>query len=76
MNKEQITSPCISSCKTDPRTGFCYGGGRTDAEKKTWKEEKTTVIWKKEKLPNLILTEKFLWMNVLKKIHQNLVQIN
>ena len=55
MNKEQITSPCISICKTDPRTGFCYGCGRTDAEKKTWKEEKTTVIWKKENLNKLML---------------------
>ena len=48
MNKKQITSPCISICKTDPRTGFCYGCGRTNEEKKIWKEEKTTVVWKEE----------------------------
>ena len=27
-------SPCISICKTDPVTGFCYGCGRTNEEKK------------------------------------------
>ncbi len=54
MNKKQITSPCISICKTDPRTGFCYGCGRTDEEKKIWKEEKTTVAWKKENIKQLI----------------------
>ena len=48
--KEQITSPCISICRTDPRTGFCYGCARTDKEKKIWKEEKTSIIWKKENL--------------------------
>ena len=32
-------SPCISICKTDPKTGFCYGCGRTNNEKKIWKEE-------------------------------------
>ena len=28
-----VVSPCISICKTDPDTGFCYGCGRTDEEK-------------------------------------------
>ena len=27
-------SPCISICKTDPVTGFCYGCARTNEEKK------------------------------------------
>ena len=43
-------SPCISICKTDPKTGFCYGCGRTDEEKKNWKDEKTTNEWKKNNL--------------------------
>ena len=34
MNEENIISPCISVCKTDPVSGFCYGCGRTDEEKK------------------------------------------
>ena len=39
-------SPCISVCKTDPETGFCYGCGRTDEEKSIWKDENTSVDWK------------------------------
>ena len=41
-----IISPCISICKTDPVTGFCYGCGRTNDEKKIWKLENTTKEWK------------------------------
>ena len=41
-----IISPCISICKTDPKTGYCYGCGRTNEEKKTWKLENTTEDWK------------------------------
>ena len=41
-----IISPCISICKTDPVTGFCYGCGRTNEEKKIWKLENTTNEWK------------------------------
>ena len=43
-------SPCISICKTDPQTGFCYACGRTNEEKKTWKNEKTSNEWKKNNL--------------------------
>ena len=45
-----IISPCISICKTDPQTGYCYGCGRTNEEKKFWKDEKTTTEWKKNNL--------------------------
>ena len=37
-----IVSPCISICKTDPKTGFCYGCGRSNDEKKIWKSKETT----------------------------------
>ena len=52
MNKinKMIISPCISICKTDPKTGFCYGCGRTNEEKKTWKDDKTSNEWKKNNL--------------------------
>ena len=50
MNKKKIVSPCISICRTDPRTGYCYGCARTDKEKLVWKEEKTLNIWKEENL--------------------------
>ena len=45
-----IVSPCINICKTDPVTGFCYGCGRTNEEKKKWKITETTDDWKKKNL--------------------------
>ena len=50
-----IISPCISICKTDPVTGYCYGCGRSNNDKKNWKDEKTSDVWKKN---NLIELEK------------------
>ena len=46
----KIISPCISICKTDPVTGFCYGCARTNEEKKLWKDEKTSNEWKIQNL--------------------------
>ena len=48
-----IISPCISICKTDPSTGYCYGCGRNNDEKKIWKSKDTTDEWKKENLDNI-----------------------
>ena len=45
-----IISPCISICKTDPKTGYCYGCGRSNEEKKNWKLESTTNQWKNDNL--------------------------
>ena len=45
-----IISPCISICKTDPSTGYCYGCGRSNEEKKIWKKEDTSDDWKKKNL--------------------------
>ena len=53
MNNK-IISPCISICKTDPITGFCYGCARTNEEKKLWKDEKTPIEWKKRNLEIII----------------------
>ena len=44
MNK--VISPCISICKTDPSSGYCYGCGRTNDEKAIWKNEDTSNEWK------------------------------
>ena len=41
-----IVSPCISICKTDPSTGYCYGCARTNEEKKIWKQTETSNEWK------------------------------
>ena len=46
----KIISPCISICKTDPLTGYCYGCARTNEEKKIWKDEKTDNSWKEKNL--------------------------
>tara|TARA_B100000427_G_scaffold323228_1_gene326331 strand:- start:208 stop:456 length:249 start_codon:yes stop_codon:yes gene_type:complete len=48
-----ITNPCISICKTDPVTGFCYGCGRSDEDKKKWKSEDTSDEWKKINLKEI-----------------------
>ncbi len=50
-----IISPCISICKTDPLTGFCYGCGRNEEDKKKWKDPNTSDEWKKNNL-NIIKT--------------------
>jgi predicted Fe-S protein YdhL (DUF1289 family) len=48
-----IISPCISICRTDPKTGYCYGCGRSNDEKKTWKLESTTDGWKKKNITEI-----------------------
>ena len=48
-----VISPCISICKTDPVTGYCYGCGRTNNEKKKWKLENTTDGWKKQNVSEI-----------------------
>ncbi len=45
-----IISPCISICKTDPLTGYCYGCGRSNEDKIKWKNLETTDEWKKNNL--------------------------
>ena len=48
-----IVSPCISICKTDPKTGYCYGCGRTNDDKKTWKAQETSDLWKQQNLQDI-----------------------
>ena len=50
-----IVSPCISICKNDEETGFCYGCARTNEEKKIWKKADTSNEWKKENLGSIEL---------------------
>ena len=54
MNNKVI-SPCISICRTDPVTGYCYGCARTEEEKKLWKNEKTNDEWKSKNLEVIII---------------------
>lgn len=53
MEHTKIASPCVSVCKSDPISGFCYGCGRTDAEKDKWRDKSTTTNWKKENILEL-----------------------
>ena len=54
----KLISPCISICKTDPVTGYCYGCARTEEEKKLWKNENTNDDWKSKNLALIILRMK------------------
>ena len=54
IDKKNVISPCISICRTDPRTGYCYGCARTEREKIIWKEKETSIQWKKENINTLI----------------------
>ena len=46
-------SPCISICKTDHKTGYCYGCGRNNDDKIKWKDPNTTEKWKVENLKTI-----------------------
>ena len=48
-----IISPCISICKSDPKTGYCYGCGRSNEEKKIWKLKETSDQWKKDNIETI-----------------------
>jgi len=50
MNENKIISPCITVCKTDPISGFCYGCGRSSQDKSMWSNPETNDNWKKENL--------------------------
>ena len=56
----KVISPCISICRTDPITGYCYGCARTNEEKRLWKDEKIDDKWKQENL-QLITTRMQGW---------------
>ena len=51
--ENKVISPCISICKTDPVTGYCYGCARTNDEKIIWKDENTTNEWKSKNLEEI-----------------------
>ena len=51
--KKEIISPCISICRTDPVSGYCYGCARTNEEKRLWKDEKISEQWKLKNLQEI-----------------------
>ena len=48
-----IVSPCISICRTDPISGYCYGCARNSEEKIKWKDKNTDEEWKLENLKEI-----------------------
>ena len=71
---KKIISPCISICKNDPITGFCYGCARTNEEKKLWKDENTKNEWKSENL-NLLMTRMKGWqLDTFKESYNHKIQ--
>jgi len=71
---ENVPSPCISICKTDPRSGYCYGCARTNEEKITWKNENTKIEWKKKNL-NLLMERMSGWqLTTFKESYSNKIK--
>ena len=54
IKNDDVVSPCVSICRTDPRTGYCYGCARTEEEKIIWKEQETSIKWKEKNINILI----------------------
>ena len=68
---KKIISPCISICKTDPVTGYCYGCARTNEEKKLWKDEKITIEWKIKNLDEITSRKKGWQLETFKESYNN-----
>ena len=49
-----IISPCISICKMDPKTGYCYGCARNNEEKINWKDDKISNEWKENNIKEIM----------------------
>mgnify|MGYP006173525621 CR=1 FL=1 len=70
MNNK-IVSPCISICKTDPVSGFCYGCARTDDEKRLWKNENTSKEWKEKSLKEIVERMRGWQLNTFKESYRH-----
>jgi len=74
IKNKNIVSPCISICRTDPRTGYCYGCARTNEEKIMWKNENTEKTWRKENL-NLLIQRMSGWqLETFKESYSNKIK--
>tara|TARA_B100000902_G_scaffold316117_1_gene307369 strand:- start:540 stop:806 length:267 start_codon:yes stop_codon:yes gene_type:complete len=70
----KIVSPCISICKTDPLTGYCYGCARTEEEKNLWKNDKTTNNWKSKNLKDIVSRMKGWQLNTFNESYNHKVK--
>ncbi len=69
--KNQKISPCISICKVDPTTGYCYGCARTNEEKKIWKDDKTSDEWKTKNIEEIMKRMKGWQLNSFKESYEH-----
>ena len=69
-----IINPCISICKTDPVSGFCYGCGRSNEDKKNWKSESCTDEWKQKNLKEIQERLKGWQLESFKESYKNKVE--
>ncbi len=70
----KIISPCISICKTDPVTGYCYGCARTNEEKKLWKDINTNDEWKNKNLEIIIARMKGWQLDTFKESYRHKIE--
>ena len=70
----KVISPCISICKTDPVTGYCYGCARTEEEKKLWKDDNTDDKWKSKNLEIITTRMKGWQLNTFRESYNHKVK--
>ena len=72
--EKKVISPCISICRTDPVTGYCYGCARTNQKKKFWKDENTKYEWKQENLKVIISRMQGWQLETFKQSYEHKIQ--
>ncbi len=72
--ENKIISPCISICKTDHVTGYCYGCARTNDEKRNWKDENTPDEWKMNNLEEITTRMKGWQLETFKESYNHKVR--
>ena len=70
MEHTKIASPCVSVCKTDPISGYCYGCGRTNDEKLLWKDAYQNAVEDRE-TANILVSDLLLQMTKSLTNHQS-----
>tara|TARA_B100000965_G_C19564942_1_gene746366 strand:- start:94 stop:363 length:270 start_codon:yes stop_codon:yes gene_type:complete len=72
--KDKVISPCISICKTDPVTGYCYGCARTNDEKRIWKDDDTQNEWKTKNLETIMTRMEGWQLDTFKESYKNKIE--
>ena len=69
--ENKIISPCISICRTDPVTGYCYGCSRSNNEKRQWKDDNVSDNWKEENLKIIVTRMKGWQLETFKESYEH-----